>query len=195
MFARSRREWPSCLQRPRVVNFNDPLHVKVVQLDAICRQQQVAEAWFENIASVPESALSPTIPTFLRVPKLIVSVPGNRKAKIIRRTFEKPIAVECPATILRTHPDVTVYLDVDPAAELDGLEKVGISLSYCYDSPPLCSCRSLYESRLELSSLSPSNYAVCAPEYIRAHRISSGAYRGTGLSLSFGSISIETKPR
>ncbi len=112
---------------PHVADFNDPLDVKIVQLDAVCRRQQVAEGWFENIANVPESAITLTIPRLLRVPKLIVSVPGNRKAHIMRRTFEEPIAVGCPATILQTHPDVTVYLDVDSASELDELESVAKS--------------------------------------------------------------------
>jgi glucosamine-6-phosphate deaminase len=50
---------------------------------------------------------------------LIVSVPGARKAEIMRRALEEPISTECPATILRTHPDATIYLDIDSAAELD----------------------------------------------------------------------------
>jgi len=54
----------------------------------------------------------------LRVPKLIVSVPGRRKAKIVRRAFTEPISTACPATILRTHPDATVYLDLESADQL-----------------------------------------------------------------------------
>jgi glucosamine-6-phosphate deaminase len=106
---------------PDVADFNDPLDVKVVHLDAVCRQQQAAEGWFESVEKVPESAITLTIPALLRVPRLIVSVPGSRKARIMRRTFEEPISTECPATTLRTHPDVTVYLDADSAAELDGI--------------------------------------------------------------------------
>lgn len=106
---------------PATANFNDPLDVKVVHLDSMCRQQQAAEGWFNTSQDVPESAITLTIPTLLRVPKLIVSVPGSRKAKIIRRALEEAISTECPATILRTHPDVTVYLDKDSAAQLDGL--------------------------------------------------------------------------
>jgi glucosamine-6-phosphate deaminase len=30
----------------------------------------------------------------------------------------EPISTACPATILRTHPDATVYLDDESAAEL-----------------------------------------------------------------------------
>jgi glucosamine-6-phosphate deaminase len=105
---------------PSEAKFNDPLDMKVVHLDTICRQQQVAEGWFKSFEDVPESAMTLTIPTLFRVPKLVVSVPGSRKAKIMRRTLEAPISTDCPATILRTHPDATIYLEPGSAAELDG---------------------------------------------------------------------------
>jgi glucosamine-6-phosphate deaminase len=109
---------------PPVADFNDPLAIKVVQLDTACKEQQVAEGWFETYQSVPEKAITLTIPTLFRVPKLIVSVPGSRKAQIIRRTLEESISTACPSTFLRTHPDATIYLDPDSAAELDGFEFV-----------------------------------------------------------------------
>lgn len=104
---------------PAVADFNDPLDMKIVVLDPVCRQQQVAEGWFASFEEVAQSALTLTIPVLLRVPRLIVSVPGRRKAQIVRRALEEPIGTECPATILRTHPDVTLYLDADSASELD----------------------------------------------------------------------------
>jgi glucosamine-6-phosphate deaminase len=104
---------------PDVADFDDPVDVKVVQLDAVCRQQQAAEGWFASASLVPEYAITLTIPALLRVPKLIVSVPGSRKAAIVRQALEQPMSTACPATILRTHPDVTMYLDVDSAEELD----------------------------------------------------------------------------
>jgi glucosamine-6-phosphate deaminase len=61
------------------------------------------------------------MPAIFRVPKLIISVPGSRKAKSVRRTLEDPISTDCPSTILRTHPDATVYLDIESAAELGGV--------------------------------------------------------------------------
>jgi glucosamine-6-phosphate deaminase len=106
---------------PAEAIFNDPEAMKVVGLDQACRQQQLSEGWFQSFAEVPELALTLTIPTMLKVPKLIVSVPGRRKAESVRRTIEEPISTECPATILRTHPDVTLYLDPDSAAKLVGL--------------------------------------------------------------------------
>lgn len=103
---------------PGVADFHDPLDMKVVQLDQVCRQQQAAEGWFSNPQEVPEQAMTLTIPTLFRVPKLIASVPGPRKAGIVRRALEEPVTTDCPATLLRTHPDVTVYLDRESAAQV-----------------------------------------------------------------------------
>jgi glucosamine-6-phosphate deaminase len=106
---------------PPEANFHDPDAMKVVTLDTACRQQQLAEGWFEKFEDVPKQALTLTIPTLFKVPKLIVSVPGRRKAQSVRRTLEEPISTACPSTILRTHPDVTLYLDPESASELNGL--------------------------------------------------------------------------
>jgi glucosamine-6-phosphate deaminase len=103
---------------PGEANFEDPLDMRVVRLDRTCREQQVAEGWFPSFEAVPDRALTLTIPTLFRVPKLIASVPGGRKARIVRRTLEEPISTACPATILRTHPDTTVYLDEESGEEL-----------------------------------------------------------------------------
>jgi glucosamine-6-phosphate deaminase len=106
---------------PGEADFHDPEAMKVVNLDDACRHQQLAEGWFPTFEDVPKRALTLTIPTVMRVPKLIVSVPGPRKAQSVRRTLQDPISTECPATILRNHPDVTLYLDPESAAELNGL--------------------------------------------------------------------------
>ena len=73
---------------PAKADFNDPAGMKVVTLDKTCRQQQVAEGWFERLEDVPQHALTLTIPTIFRVPKLIVTVPGSRKAQAVLRTLD-----------------------------------------------------------------------------------------------------------
>ncbi len=103
---------------PAMADFDDPLDIKVVSLDQQCRQQQVNEGWFKTVADVPQQAITLTIPTLLRVPMLIASVPGERKAHIVRRALAEEISTRCPATILRSHPSATVYLDPSSAAEL-----------------------------------------------------------------------------
>lgn len=104
---------------PGEANFGDPFDVKVVTLDRTCRQQQVEEGWFPNLEGVPGQAITLTVPALMRVPKLIISVPGRRKASIINRTLKEPISTACPATILRSHPDATVYLDEESAAQIE----------------------------------------------------------------------------
>ncbi|MGB6743430.1 MAG: glucosamine-6-phosphate deaminase [Terracidiphilus sp.] len=112
---------------PAEADFHDPADVKIVTLDSACRLQQFAEGWFASIEEVPATAITLTIPALLRVPRLILSVPGKRKMQIVKRAFTEPITTECPATILRTHPDATVYLDPDSAAELDETKEASLS--------------------------------------------------------------------
>lgn len=104
---------------PHEAHFDDPESMKVVTLDRTCREQQVAEGWFPNFDQVPTHALTLTIPILLKVPRLIVSVPGRRKAAIVRRALQGPISADCPASILRNHPRVTICLDQESASELD----------------------------------------------------------------------------
>ena len=70
---------------------------------------------------MPQQAMTLTIPALIRVPELILSVPGPRKAHIVHRTLNEAISTRCPATILRKHPHATVYLDPESAAELTPL--------------------------------------------------------------------------
>lgn len=103
---------------PGEADFNDPLGMKIVNLDRACRQQQAAEGWFKTLDDVPTRAVSMTIPTMMRVPKLIATVPGPRKARAVKEALYGPITDQCPASILRTHPNTTVYLDPESAAEI-----------------------------------------------------------------------------
>jgi glucosamine-6-phosphate deaminase len=96
---------------PPEADFNDPKDVKIVTLDAECRRQQVNEGWFETYSDVPSQAITLTITALFRVPELILSVPGSRKAAIVERTLHEEISTRCPATILRTHSNAHLYLD------------------------------------------------------------------------------------
>ena len=103
---------------PPVADFADPRAVKVVELDAACRQQQVNDGCFPALDAVPRHALSLTIPALMSGRALFCAVPGPRKAQAVRDTLRGPIGAACPASILRTHPNATLYLDTDSAALL-----------------------------------------------------------------------------
>ena len=69
---------------PGVADFDDPLDVKVVELDTACRQQQVNEGHFPDMATVPSHAITVTIPALLRASQVIAVVPEARKAEPVR---------------------------------------------------------------------------------------------------------------
>jgi glucosamine-6-phosphate deaminase len=100
---------------PPFCDFNDPEAVKVVQLDEVCRNQQVNDGAFSSLDAVPRDALSLTIPTLMARPKLFAIAPGPAKRQAIKNTIEGPISTTCPASILRTHPDAHLFIDSDSA--------------------------------------------------------------------------------
>jgi glucosamine-6-phosphate deaminase len=96
---------------PPVADFDDPLLVKVVELDEICRQQQVDDGCFESIKLVPLRAITLTISQLVAADALFCTVPGAQKRAAVKATITGPISTECPASILRTHKDCTLFLD------------------------------------------------------------------------------------
>jgi glucosamine-6-phosphate deaminase len=91
----------------------------VVNLDEACRQQQVGEGWFSGLAEVPRQAISMSVSQILKAQEIICVVPDKRKAHAVRNCLQGPISPQAPASILRTHPHVTLYLDHDSASLLD----------------------------------------------------------------------------
>jgi len=102
---------------PPVADFNDPFVIKAVELDAVCRQQQVNDGCFPDVSSVPTHALTLTIPTMMSGKHLFCIVPGPTKREAVSRMLHEPITAACPASILRTHPDCTLYVDADSYEE------------------------------------------------------------------------------
>jgi len=90
----------------------------VVNLDEACRRQQLGEGWFATLADVPQRAISMSVRQILKAKKILCIVPDARKAKAVKTCFEGEIGPLVPASILRTHPDTTLYLDAQSAALL-----------------------------------------------------------------------------
>lgn len=85
----------------------------IVVLDEACRWQQVNEGWFSTLSEVPEKALSMSVRQILKSNEIICVVPDARKAQAVRRCFEGEISPMAPASILRNHPNISVFLDRD----------------------------------------------------------------------------------
>jgi glucosamine-6-phosphate deaminase len=90
----------------------------IVDLDAACRQQQVGEGWFDDVSEVPTRAISMSIRQILKAKEIVAVVPDLRKAQAVKLCFEGPISPMAPASILRSHPDATIYLDRSSACYL-----------------------------------------------------------------------------
>jgi glucosamine-6-phosphate deaminase len=107
------------------IAFNDPpadfdteAPYIIVNLDEPCRLQQVGEAWFSDISQVPKQAISMSARQILKAREILAVVPDTRKARAVRACFEGKISPMAPASILRTHPNATVYLDKNSASLL-----------------------------------------------------------------------------
>ncbi|HEY6265979.1 MAG TPA: glucosamine-6-phosphate deaminase [Candidatus Acidoferrum sp.] len=105
--------------------FNDPpadfqteAPYLIVNLDEACRRQQVGEAWFSDISEVPRQAISMSIRQILKAKEIIAVVPDARKALAVKLCLEGEISPLVPASILRTHPATTLYLDKQSASLL-----------------------------------------------------------------------------
>jgi glucosamine-6-phosphate deaminase len=105
---------------PPVADFSDPVDVKVVTLDPACRRQQVDEGHFPDVDAVPADAMTVTIPALLRAAHVLAIVPEARKAEPVRAALEGPVTTACPASVLRTHDHVTLYLDAGSSRLVPG---------------------------------------------------------------------------
>ena len=103
---------------PHVANFEDPDLVKVVDLDLACRQQQVNDGCFASLSQVPTHAYTLTIPALTMARYIFCVVPTARKAQAVYNTLKGDISESCPASILRTVYNATLYLDNDSAGKL-----------------------------------------------------------------------------
>lgn len=90
-----------------------------VTLDEQCRRQQLGEGWFETLEQVPRQAISMTVRQIMSCRRIISCVPYPVKAEAVRRTLTaKETTNQIPATILKEHPDFTLYLDRDSARDI-----------------------------------------------------------------------------
>jgi glucosamine-6-phosphate deaminase len=107
------------------IAFNDPpadftseSPYLIVTLDDVCRRQQVGEGWFQSVDEVPAQAISMSVRQILKSREIICIVPDQRKADAVKACVEGEVSPMTPASILRTHPNTTLYLDRDSAALL-----------------------------------------------------------------------------
>ena len=107
------------------IAFNDPpadfdteTPYLIVNLDDVCRKQQLGEGWFPNFDAVPKQAVSMSVRQIMKSRCIVNTVPDSRKAYAMKITFEEELSPMHPASVIRLHPDCRTFCDVPAAAQL-----------------------------------------------------------------------------
>ena len=109
------------LGRDGHVAFDEPPArvVSGVQLVRLAPETRVdAAGTFGGVDRVPERALTTGLGTLYRARELILLATGAAKAPALRAMIEGPVGPDCPASLLRDHPRLTVICDREAAAQL-----------------------------------------------------------------------------
>jgi glucosamine-6-phosphate deaminase len=107
-------------------DFQDPQLIRIITLDDRSIRQQYKDyqnhpnpqARYPSLEAVPRRAFTMTIPAILQAKEIYTIVPGPQKAQAVKKMWEGPISSACPASALRLHPMVKIYLDKDSASAL-----------------------------------------------------------------------------
>ena len=91
----------------------------IVNLDPVCRGQQVHEGWFATVDDVPAQAVSMSVSRIMKCEHIISAVPYPEKAEAIRKTLNFALTNMYPATMLKNHPNFSLYVDQDSIANAD----------------------------------------------------------------------------
>ncbi|KRM86665.1 glucosamine-6-phosphate deaminase [Liquorilactobacillus vini] len=74
--------------------------------------------FFADEVQVPRYAYSMGIKSILAAKQILLEAYGSSKASAVLRMVQGPMTTACPASILQTHPNVTLILDEAAASQL-----------------------------------------------------------------------------
>ncbi len=107
------------------IAFNDPpadfdtkVAYLIVNLDAACRNQQLAEGWFPTIDDVPKQAVSMSVYQIMQCKCIISAVPHEEKAWAVANTLNHELTNLVPGTMLKTHDDFNLFVDANSYADV-----------------------------------------------------------------------------
>lgn len=100
-------------------NFETTQPYIIVNLNEACKKQQIGEGWFKTMEDVPKQAISMSVHGIMQCRSIISCVPYKVKAEAIRLMLESSLTNMIPATMLKEHPDVTLYLDADSVSAVN----------------------------------------------------------------------------
>ena len=111
---------------PNTDLWNKEIIIKV-RIDEISVRQQYEdyknhpnpEARYKSLEDVPRNALTMTVSAILLSDKIFCMVPGIQKADAVKKVVEGEISEKVPASFLRFHNDVNLYIDKNSSSKLN----------------------------------------------------------------------------
>jgi glucosamine-6-phosphate deaminase len=101
------------------IGFNEPAESLNVATEVVNLTDETIEAnsrYFDSIDEVPKKAISMGMATILKADRIILLASGENKAEAIQKTVSGKISTEIPASLLQTHPEITILLDQEAAS-------------------------------------------------------------------------------
>ncbi len=103
------------------MGFNEPgtpptAPTRLVRIHPFTRRDAAADFFGEE--NVPSEAITMGCAAILAAREILLVALGENKSAIVQRAVEGPETVDVPASLLQRHPNATMHLDVDSAAEL-----------------------------------------------------------------------------
>lgn len=103
------------------IGFNEPADDFPVKTHYVALTESTIKAnsrLFDSIEEVPKSAYTMGIGTIMKARKILLVATGEGKAEIVKRAFKGEVTPQVPASILQSHPDVTIVVDKGAASQL-----------------------------------------------------------------------------
>jgi glucosamine-6-phosphate deaminase len=103
------------------IGFNEPADKLNVMTNVVKLSEETRIAnsrYFKNNEKVPKKAISMGMATILKSNRIILLASGKNKVEAIKATASGKISTQIPASLLQTHPEITMIIDKDAAALL-----------------------------------------------------------------------------
>ena len=100
------------------IGFNEPGKTLDIETHLVHLSEETIKAnsrFFNSIDAVPHQAISVGIATIMKARRIVLLANGKNKAEVIKETVSGRIDTRIPASILQTHPEVTIILDEEAA--------------------------------------------------------------------------------
>jgi len=107
------------------IGFNEPAEDLNVATEIVQLTEETIKAnsrYFKSKDEVPKKAISMGMATILKAERIILMASGETKAEAIKKTVSGKISTQVPASLLQTHPQITILLDQEAASLINRKE-------------------------------------------------------------------------